>query len=85
MLRGKSASSTTLEVDMATADVHATTSTYESKAIRKNSLGPRQIFSIFSIILGLTIFAMSVSIIHEGFHIVSVLVNTLISCSMHTG
>jgi uncharacterized membrane protein YcjF (UPF0283 family) len=69
MLRSRPASSTTLEVDMATADAHAPNS-YENKATKRNTLG-RKILAIAGIILGLTIFAMAVSIIDDGFHIVS--------------
>ena len=84
MLRGKSASSTTLELDMATADVHAPTTSYDSKAIRKNTLGSKQILGIVGIIAGLTIFTMVVSIMDDGFHLVSTTGSKVPSVTNHT-
>jgi hypothetical protein len=70
MLRTSSKPST-LEVDMATADAHAPAPNYYGSKAKKNTLGSRKILAIAGIILGLTIFAMAVSIIDDGFHIVS--------------
>lgn len=56
---------------MATADAHAPAPNYYGSKAKKNTLGSRKILAIAGIILGLTIFAMAVSIIDDGFHIVS--------------
>jgi inorganic pyrophosphatase len=54
---------------MATADAHAPAPNYYGSKAKKNTLGSRKILAIAGIILGLTIFAMAVSIIDDGFHI----------------
>lgn len=76
MLRkqGSFANSSSLEVDMATADVHAATNptSFESKVAKNNNTkGTRKLLYMIGLILFLTIFIMVVSIADEGFDLVS--------------
>ena len=65
MLR-KPASSNTLEVETPTNP-----SSYESKTTKSNTSAFRKLIYVAGVILSLTIFTMAVSIVDDGFHLVS--------------
>jgi len=80
MLR-KPISSNTLEVEMAISDVSTSgiPNTYESKAIKMNTKGFRKLLYLAVLLIsGVSMSAMVVSIMYDGFNLVSLMVFTMV-------